>query len=73
MNTAIHAIMYGYYLLTILRPEIKSNHSLKKNITRMQIVSFSDYFSCIERSSKALPQPIDQLNIEIFVPNCGFV
>lgn len=39
LNTFVHAVMYTYYLLTIWKPEIKSSISIKKNITRMQIVS----------------------------------
>lgn len=65
MNTAIHAIMYTYYLLTILRPEIKANKELKKNITRIQMVIFFDYFTWLE--SFCLPV-YDPLTISIQFP-----
>lgn len=65
MNTAIHAIMYTYYLLTILRPEIKANKELKKNITRIQMVIFLDYFTWLE--SFCLPV-YDPLTISIQFP-----
>lgn len=39
LNTFVHAVMYTYYLLSIWKPEIKSSIAIKKNITRMQMVS----------------------------------
>lgn len=40
VNSFIHAIMYGYYLLTTVAPEYKKSIWWKKYITRMQLVSF---------------------------------
>lgn len=40
LNTFVHAVMYTYYLLSIWKPEIKSSISIKKNITRLQMVKY---------------------------------
>lgn len=40
VNSFVHVVMYTYYLLSIYNPvKIKSSIVIKKNITRLQIVS----------------------------------
>lgn len=40
VNSFVHAVMYTYYLLSIYNPvKIKLSITIKKNITRLQIVS----------------------------------
>ncbi|CRL05709.1 CLUMA_CG018739, isoform B [Clunio marinus] len=41
INSFVHAIMYGYYLLTSLKPEIKESIWWKKYITQLQMVQFT--------------------------------
>lgn len=41
VNSFVHAVMYTYYLLSIRKPTgIRPSITLKKNVTRLQIVSF---------------------------------
>ncbi|XP_011185194.1 elongation of very long chain fatty acids protein 7 [Zeugodacus cucurbitae] len=40
LNLAVHAIMYFYYLISVLRPELKQSLWWKKHITHAQIVQF---------------------------------
>lgn len=43
INSIIHVVMYGYYLLTAFSPAHKTNVWWKKYITQMQIVSVSGF------------------------------
>jgi len=40
LNTAIHVVMYGYYALSALGPEIQKYLWWKKYITQLQILQF---------------------------------
>ncbi|XP_044266560.1 elongation of very long chain fatty acids protein AAEL008004-like [Tribolium madens] len=40
VNTFVHTVMYFYYLLTIWKPEYKSNIWWKKHITHLQLIQF---------------------------------
>lgn len=40
LNSIIHVVMYGYYLVSAFNPEYKNNIWWKKYITQMQIVSW---------------------------------
>ncbi|XP_026282372.1 elongation of very long chain fatty acids protein 7-like [Frankliniella occidentalis] len=40
INSFVHAIMYGYYLLTTIAPEYKKSIWWKKYITKMQLTQF---------------------------------
>lgn len=42
LNTAVHAVMYTYYLLAALGPQFKKYLWWKKYITQIQIVSESE-------------------------------
>ncbi|KAJ8947685.1 hypothetical protein NQ314_008562 [Rhamnusium bicolor] len=44
MNTLVHGIMYGYYLLTALDEKWKKKLTLKKFLTQIQIVSITDAY-----------------------------
>lgn len=39
LNSIVHVVMYGYYLVSAFNPEYKNNIWWKKYITQMQIVS----------------------------------
>lgn len=41
LNSIIHVVMYGYYLVSAFNPEYKNNIWWKKYITQMQIVSWT--------------------------------
>lgn len=43
LNSIIHVVMYGYYLVSAFNPEYKNNIWWKKYITQMQIVSWIVY------------------------------
>lgn len=38
LNSFVHVIMYGYYLLTSVQPELKRSLWWKKHITQVQLV-----------------------------------
>lgn len=38
VNVFVHAIMYSYYLLSIIRPEYKKSIQMKKTLTQIQMV-----------------------------------
>lgn len=46
MNTAVHTIMYFYYLLSIYNPEYKKSIWWKKYITQMQLVRLKNTVKC---------------------------
>lgn len=39
VNSLVHAVMYTYYLLSIWMPSIKTSKLIKRNITKLQMVS----------------------------------
>lgn len=39
INSIVHIVMYGYYLISVYNPKYKNNIWWKKYITQMQIVS----------------------------------
>ncbi|CAH0392168.1 unnamed protein product [Bemisia tabaci] len=40
LNTFIHAVMYGYYLLAALGPQVQKNLWWKQHLTRIQLAQF---------------------------------
>ncbi|GBP79564.1 Elongation of very long chain fatty acids protein 4 [Eumeta japonica] len=40
INSFVHTVMYGYYLLTVVKPEYKNSFWWKKYITQLQIIQF---------------------------------
>lgn len=40
LNALVHAVMYTYYLLSIWMPSVKTSKLIKRNITRLQMVSY---------------------------------
>ncbi|VVC93378.1 unnamed protein product [Leptidea sinapis] len=41
VNSFVHIVMYGYYLLTVIVPSTKNSVWLKKHITQMQIIQLA--------------------------------
>lgn len=46
LNCFVHLIMYGYYFGSVYRPQLKTNITIKRSITQLQIVS--ETFKLIE-------------------------
>uniref|UniRef100_A0A6M2DXV9 Elongation of very long chain fatty acids protein n=1 Tax=Xenopsylla cheopis TaxID=163159 RepID=A0A6M2DXV9_XENCH len=58
VNCFVHSVMYFYYFLTAMKPELKSNPWWKKYITQMQLFQFL-----------MMTLHFGQLAIQ---PNCGY-
>ncbi|XP_052752181.1 elongation of very long chain fatty acids protein 7-like [Galleria mellonella] len=58
INSFVHVIMYGYYLLTVANPSLKGSLWWKKYITQLQILQFFCF--------------IIHMGALVFIPNCEF-
>ncbi|KAI5695446.1 hypothetical protein M8J77_005241, partial [Diaphorina citri] len=58
LNSIVHVVMYGYYLLCVLQPQYKTSIWWKKHLTQMQMIQF-------------LLNSIHSLQI-LFYPDCGY-
>lgn len=56
LNCFVHAVMYTYYLISIYKPMgFKPSITIKKNITRLQMVSFFRfYFNSMNFSARTI-------------------
>lgn len=66
INMFVHAIMYSYYLMTCLRPQLRESAWWKKHITQIQLVS--DF---LQQKTKKL-KSVKSLSASIFHPLCPF-
>ncbi|KAM3961927.1 very long chain fatty acid elongase 7 [Aphomia sociella] len=58
INSFVHVVMYGYYLLTVAKPSLKGSIWWKKYITQLQILQF---FWCVVHMS-----------VIVFMPDCAY-
>ncbi|XP_059061442.1 elongation of very long chain fatty acids protein 7-like [Achroia grisella] len=58
LNSFVHIVMYGYYLLTVAVPSLKGSLWWKKYITQLQIIQFFWF--------------VIHMGAIVFMPNCAF-
>ncbi|CAH0728022.1 unnamed protein product, partial [Brenthis ino] len=58
INSFVHVVMYSYYLLTIVFPQVKYSLRWKKYVTQIQIIQF---FLCVVHIGSL-----------VFIPDCAY-